>query len=547
MRATILAVVLIAAGCGRTESTYGGPGTHPPPYLDAGDSWDVAWDPGWDPGTDPGTDPGVDPSTDGTGYDVPWDVEPPPGTCPEGWTCRNYELPVFRGVDIMVVVDNSMSMAEEQRAMAEQFPLLISNLLDPDIDTGTGRPVHAPITDLHIGVVSTDMGTGGYSVETCSDPIDGDDGILQHTSEIWGCEPVYPTYLMYDVDSPDPAIMDDMADDFGCIAQLGITGCGFEQQLKAGLKALTIHSMPGAPNDGFLRDDTVLMVIWLTDEEDCSVARGSERIFDTMDSSLGNLNLRCFNYPEMVETVDTYTTSFSDLRRGSVWPVILGMIVGVPLGEKDCNGFGNEIDECLNNPDMIERVDPVSMTRLVPSCASTDGEAYPPRRFVQLAQSFGNAAYVHSICTGDYEPALSALSLVVNSVADLTCEAAIVDLVKDTEDDCLCNTDCQVVHVLPDGGPCPGAMREWDHDGDGIPNVVRDASGAVVTACEVDHAGTRIESCTRDCHDPYQVYSPAGEGWYYSLSYTGVACPSVSFTAGYEPPAGASTFVACPP
>jgi len=183
----------------------------------------------------------------------------------------------------------------------------------------------------------------------------------------------------------------------------------------------------------------------------------------------------------------------------------------------------------------------------VPSCMSIDGEAYPPRRFVRLAQSFGNAAYVHSICTGDYEPALSALSLLVNSVADLTCEAAIVDMVKDPGDDCLCNTDCSVVHVLADRGSCPDSMREWDHDGDGIPNVVRDASGSVVTACEVQYAGTRIESCTRDCHDPYQVYSPAGEGWYYSLSYTGVACPSVSFTAGSEPPAGASTFVACPP
>ena len=543
MRSTVAMVVLLALGCGRTESIHGGPGTHPPPYLDAADgTWDPTWDPGWDPAWDPGPDPGPDVTTDTPGYDVPWDVEPPPGSCPPGWTCRNYELPVFRGVDILVVVDNSMSMAEEQRAMAEQFPELISNLLDPAISPATGRPAHVPITDLHIGVVSTDMGTGGYSVETCSDPIDGDDGILQHdpNPSIAGCDSSYPTYLDYDVDSPSPALVGEMAHAFGCIGVLGIDGCGFEQQLKAGLRALTIHSVPGAPNDGFLRDDTVLMVIWLSDEEDCSVAPGNEGIFDTLDSSLGHLGLRCFHHPYMIEPVDTYIAGLSGIRAGSPWPVILGMIVGVPTGEKDCNGFGNEIDDCLGHPDMIERIDPVSMTRLVPSCVSADGEAYPPRRFVRLAQSFGNAAYVHSICTGDYEPALSALSLLVNSVADLTCEAAIVDLVKDTGDACLCSTDCTVVHALADRSPCPGALREWDH-------VVRDASGRIVTACEVPHAGTRIESCTRDCHDPYQVYSPAGEGWYYSLSYTGVACPSVSFTPGYEPPAGASTFVACPP
>ncbi|MBW2263043.1 MAG: hypothetical protein JRG91_13780 [Deltaproteobacteria bacterium] len=542
MRTTIALLVLLASGCGRTESTYGGPGSHPPPYLDAGDA---AWDASWDSGPDAGTDPPADAPV----YDVPWDVEPPPGTCPPGWSCRNYELPVFRGVDILVVVDNSMSMAEEQATMARQFPELISSLLDPEINPTTSRPVHVPITDLHIGVVSTDMGTGGYSVETCSDPIDGDDGILQHRPNplIAGCEDEYPKYLTYDVASPRPGLVDGMATDFGCIGVLGIDGCGFEQQLKAGLKALTTHAAWDGENGGFLRDDTVLMVIWLSDEEDCSVALGNEGIFDTLDSSLGHLGLRCFHHPYMIEPVDTYVLGFADLRAGSLWPMIMGMIVGVPEGEKDCVGFGSDIGECLDHPDMIERIDPISMTRLVPSCVSGSGEAYAPRRFVQLAQSFGSGAYVHSICSSDYEPALKALSRLVNSVADLTCEGAIVDLVKDPGDDCLCNTDCAVVHVLADRGPCPDSMREWDHDGDTIPNVVRNGSGSVVKACEVSYAGTRIESCSRDCHDPYQVYRAAGVGWYYSLSYTGVACPSVSFTAGSGPPAGASTFVACPP
>ena len=47
-----------------------------------------------------------------------------------------------------------------------------------------------------------------------------------------------------------------MSSDFACLATLGTGGCGFEQQLKAVRKALTIHA-DGA-NAGFVRDDSLL-------------------------------------------------------------------------------------------------------------------------------------------------------------------------------------------------------------------------------------------------------------------------------------------------
>ena len=67
--------------------------------------------------------------------------------------------------------------------------------------------------------------------------------------------------------------------------------------------------------------------------------------------------------------------------------LLLGFIVGVPR-EGPCEGSGDRLASCLEHTDMIERVDPVSMTRLVPSCASTDGEAYPPRRFLRTKKTF---------------------------------------------------------------------------------------------------------------------------------------------------------------
>jgi hypothetical protein len=305
-------------------------------------------------------------------------------------------------VDILVVVDNSMSMGEEQASLAESFPSLISSLVNPT----TG---HKVVNDLHIGVVSTDMGTGGYTVETCSDPINGDNGELLHSPNptMSGCDATYPTYLSYASPAPDTVQADWLATAFGCIATLGISGCGFEQQLKAAEKALIDHR--DGVNAGFLRDTSILVILFVTDEEDCSVAPGSEGIFDTMDTSLGHLNLRCFNHPYMVEPVSTYITAFNSLRADPRM-LLLGFIVGVPAAPQ-CEGLGDAIPDCLEHPDMAERIDPVSMTRLMPSCVTASaGEAYPPRRMVQIAQTFGNRAIVRSICTDDFTPAIEALT-----------------------------------------------------------------------------------------------------------------------------------------
>jgi hypothetical protein len=480
------------------------------------------------------------------GVDVPWDVEPPPGHCPPGYVCRLVELPDFRGVDILVVVDNSMSMAEEQATLAAQFPVLIEAILEPPSDAHTGIPLHVPITDLHVGVVSTDMGTGGYSVETCRDPIDGNDGILMHATspEIEGCDPLYPTFLEYDEVAPEADSIDWMSLSFGCIGVLGIDGCGFEQPLEAALKALTVHAAPGRPNAGFLRDDSVLMVLWLADEDDCSVLH--PEIFDTRDSSLGHLNLRCFHYPFMAHPVERYVDGLWDLRRDSIWPLLLGMIVGVPTGDAGCNGFADEIDDCLDDPRMLEGVDPVSMTRLVPSCTSTAGEAYPPRRLVEVAQAYGHYAYVHSICESDYTPVLLVLADLVNAIADFTCAGTIVELLPDPEEACTCRTSCRLVHVLPDDGPCPGGTTRWDPERDGSPAHLTDRAGNPVSSCEVPYAGTSLGLCELGCHDFRQVYSPVEEGWYYTIADTGVACPSVGLTPGFETPAGGFSFVACP-
>jgi hypothetical protein len=336
--------------------------------------------------SDPVEDASPDAVPDGT--DAPPDLEPDAEPDATG---------IDRPVDVLFVVDNSMSMVEEQMRLAEQFPALIAGILDPPEPT-------RPVTDLHAGVVSTDMGTGGYEVGGCPDPVDGDDGVLLHTpsSTVSGCDTAYPPYLEYAYETPDSTMIEWISTGLRCIATLGIDGCGFEQQLLASTRALVDHR-DGA-NAGFLRPDSILVVVFLTDEDDCSVAEGSEHIFDPMDSSLGHMGLRCFNHPYMVEPVATYIEVFGSLRPTSA-DLLLGFIVGVPQVTA-CEGTGDALSTCLEHEAMTEEVDPVTMTSLLPACEAFDAgtRAMPARRFVQVAQGLGGQAYVQSICDRDFVP-----------------------------------------------------------------------------------------------------------------------------------------------
>ncbi|MCZ7685533.1 MAG: hypothetical protein M5U28_44845 [Sandaracinaceae bacterium] len=143
------------------------------------------------------------------------------------------------------MVDNSNSMAEEQASLAAQLPRIVTALATGDID-GDGTPESAPVDDLHLGVVTSDMGVGGFIVPTCARGDFGDDGILrtQGRTDIAGCMATYPSFLEFRPGSgADPA---DVAADFACVATVGTGGCGFEQQLEAVLKAATPSTSPSA-------------------------------------------------------------------------------------------------------------------------------------------------------------------------------------------------------------------------------------------------------------------------------------------------------------
>ena len=462
-------------------------------------------------------------------------------------------------MDILVLVDNSSDTAEEQATLAMNFPLLLDSILDPPLDPVTGLPVHVPVDDLHIGVIDQNVGTGGYVVETCDDPVDGDNGELQHTPSSTfppgTCDPPYPPYLEYDCTGtacPDEAAIYWMSVGFGCIGILGHEGCGMEQPLESARRSLIDNMAPGGPNAGFLREDSILMIIWLSDEDDCSVAPGNEEFFDSTSTEMGPIQLRCFRYPEMLVEVDDYIEAFRSLR-DDPGKLLQGFIVGVPK-DPACEGSGDAIAGCLDHPDMQETIDPLIPSRILPGCREgIGGLAAPPRRLVEVALEFGPSARVVSICNNDLRSAIDSFASMLHEAVD-----AVPDWIDpvaasaDPGDPCLCLAPCRVVEALSDTRACEPGRPCWETEpGESCAPPWLDPDGNEHTLCEIPQAGTRMDPCGLSCDEEGVAHEAEGAGWYYLgpgwIDEAGrtVTDPEIRATGGFEPAAGSDVYVAC--
>jgi hypothetical protein len=202
------------------------------------------------------------------------------------------EFPVEanRNLDLLFVIDQSASMKNEQDALAANFQLLMDQITTAEYG----------VPNVHIGVISTNLGVGAYSdlsgLGGCG--VNGDGAILQNTPRPQDGE-TEPTctgprdrYII-DVAGEDGQRVrnydGELADAFSCVARLGSEGCGFEQQLEAMRRALD-GTVP--ENQGFLRDDARLAVVFVSDEDDCSVKK--QEMFDLADLRIGRpSDFRC--------------------------------------------------------------------------------------------------------------------------------------------------------------------------------------------------------------------------------------------------------------
>jgi hypothetical protein len=189
-------------------------------------------------------------------------------------------------LDILFVVDNSGSMADHQAQLAENFPLMMDRL----------SQLEGGLPNLHIGVVTSDMGTTGSNGligPAIGSPGAGGCAGIGDAGALRGSVAITDTFISDVSDGAGGRVVNytgDLRDVFAGIAQVGNSGCGFEQHLAAMRGALDHPS-----NAGFLRPDANLAVIIIADEDDCSIT--DPVFFGPESAELGPLqSFRCARF-----------------------------------------------------------------------------------------------------------------------------------------------------------------------------------------------------------------------------------------------------------
>ncbi|EDM79863.1 putative lipoprotein [Plesiocystis pacifica SIR-1] len=455
----------------------------------------------------------------------------------EGSSVSTNSLPldVNRKVDVLLVLDNSGSMGEEQANLAANFGPVIERLEEVG-------------ADYRIGITTTDIGghscegqaTGGsLHLSSCLDrpgtftfngndqfaaaceahcQLSGEELEIRPTE---GCgdseEAARPWIQSYNGVSNLPEGVTTL-DAFQCFAPQGISGCGWESPLEAMARALENMHNPDRPEYGFLRDDALLAVVVVTDEVDCSYnpehadalfldgaffadgvsyatsaacwnagtdcegespyASCSDASYDASGNPTEDRDAAVLrpvdHYVELLEGVAAQKTSGRE--------VLVSVIAGVPLGYQD-----GEAIVYADSPDNSTQ----ELFGIGDGCSNVvNGEvqtAVPPVRLVSFASAFPSAfkdeLNLYSVCSEDYTPALE--DIVANITVELP-PACYGDCVKDidasTEE---LDYNCNVYQDTSSGSE---QLPECERDGMGGHELPAGAD-----ACWIAHTGDDLD------------------------------------------------------
>jgi hypothetical protein len=379
-------------------------------------------------------------------------------------------------VDILLMVDDSGSMAQEQVRLTAQLNRLVGSLIAgnrayPSAPRGDADRF-VPAKSIHVGVITSNLGSPPGVAQLPSQLCPADNGAslggnaALHTSGFTASTPLvdantltlvapgnpacadvslHKGYLAFgrgagEVDPENEAATTKAIADFSCLASVGIGGCGIEQPLEAIWKALSpesdnsfvgpdTHGQGTRANAGFLRPDSILVVLSLTDEDDCSVTAQGTTMFERNGEPY--VGVRCQVLQQSapavigreVQPVSRYAKGLLSLRTGHPERVIYAAIAGFPEVDADYT----DPAALLDHPQMATALDPNSNDKeLVSACGSDvgDGKAYPGRRYAQLAgeiEAGGGSFVLGSICSDTYDAVRDQL---VRKVSSLLTDAA---------------------------------------------------------------------------------------------------------------------------
>lgn len=198
---------------------------------------------------------GLPACTDGAG--------PPAGPAiTSGVTRLEVPLPGSREIDVLFVIDSSPGIAPQRAKLLASYRGFVA-----DLEAAPGG-----LPDLHLGVITADVGTrgpadagGGPAIGAgpgaCTS--EGDRGELRRGAAVAGS-------FLSDTRRPDGTrarnYAGSLADAFAQLADVGEAGCAYVRPLEAARRALQ-----GNPaNAGFRREHALLAIVFVTSTDDCS-------------------------------------------------------------------------------------------------------------------------------------------------------------------------------------------------------------------------------------------------------------------------------------
>ena len=218
-------------------------------------------------------------------------------------------------IDLVFMIDNSASMKDKQVMLAEAVPQMMRRLIEPLCTDGTRRewplvagecgeglhPEFNPVRDIHVAVISSSLGgSGSAACDVSSEPTNDDrahliglqrDGLTTYQGL---------GFLAWDPGGkqipPGSSDIEAFTGELRALVEAtGETGCGYEASLESWYRFLVQPDPPArlvvqdnrlvaegvdeellAQRRAFLRPDSLVAIVMLTDENDCSVAVGGQ-------------------------------------------------------------------------------------------------------------------------------------------------------------------------------------------------------------------------------------------------------------------------------
>ncbi len=426
---------------------------------------------------------------------------------------QGFAIAVNKDVDILFVIDNSGSMAEEQALLSANFKAFIDVLEHPEVNA-----------NYRIGITTTDSGNPRCPTTTpeggrlglsscvdraanqefsfldedfsfaCSDFCQKDDSQIKIKPTSTVEEPTAKprTWLESIEGETNVEGVDSMVEAFQCFGPQGVAGCGLESHLESMYRALAASSDAKSSNYGFLRDSAILSVVMITDETDCSLNPAAKEIFannkvfwDDPANDVAPTSATCWNagvqctgdggtYSEChAENYDIkgepgaadadavllpiskyveFLQGIEDAKRMKGAPdteVLVSLIAGVPR----TYGEGTPlVYQDSDDPDFQKNFG-IGPGCVLPSDDPLvdDQSAVPPVREREFAEAFevDGERNLYSICQTDYSGALKAIA---DALVDQIKPACMPSCVRDLDTSTpFADVDCQLFDALADG------------------------------------------------------------------------------------------------